>query len=129
MANGVHIVLSQPPDGVSNEEFDAWYEGHVPEILAVPGFISAQRYRLEANIVDPVSPATYNHLVIYEFESDPDEAMAELQKAGVASTDDYEDAKTEDPDSHELPLPDWFGDVRFATWHCTPIGERAASNS
>ncbi len=36
-----------------DEEFNLWYENvHIPDVLAVPGFMSCTRY----HIVDPVAP-------------------------------------------------------------------------
>jgi len=42
--NGILLVLMQPPPAFE-EEFNAWYDTeHVPERLAVPGFLSARRF-------------------------------------------------------------------------------------
>ena len=46
MSQYVHLVFSDPPSGVSDDEFNAWYDGHVQEILAVPGFESVRRYAI-----------------------------------------------------------------------------------
>ncbi len=44
VANGLLLVMMQPSP-VFEEEFNAWYDtDHIPERLAVPGFLSAQRY-------------------------------------------------------------------------------------
>ena len=41
------------PTGSRDEEFNRWYDPHLDEILVVPGFVSAQRYRLEAMVEKP----------------------------------------------------------------------------
>ena len=46
MAGNLQIVFSYVPDGVTDEEFSEWYDAHLPEILSIPGFVSAQRFRL-----------------------------------------------------------------------------------
>jgi hypothetical protein len=33
----VHLVFSDPPAGVTEDEFNEWYDAHVQEILAVDG--------------------------------------------------------------------------------------------
>ena len=45
MANkGFLLVLMQPPPAFE-EEFNAWYDSeHIPERLAIPGFLTAMRY-------------------------------------------------------------------------------------
>ena len=47
MARYVHLVFSDPPPGVSDDEYDAWYDEHVKEILSVDGWVSATRYRVD----------------------------------------------------------------------------------
>ena len=46
MADHEYIVLSKPPEGVSGQEFNDWYDRHMREILELPGFVSAQRSAL-----------------------------------------------------------------------------------
>ena len=54
----LHLVFSKPPESVSDEEFNRWYDAHLDEILAVPGFRSAKRFRLEGIVNPEVSPTT-----------------------------------------------------------------------
>ena len=70
MAKNIHIVFSQPPDRISDEEFNRWYDPHLDEILVVPGFVSAQRYRLEAMVEKPGTSVPYGFLSLYELEGD-----------------------------------------------------------
>ncbi len=125
MARSLHIVLSRPPEGVTEEEFDRWYEAHLPEILAAPGFVSAQRYRLQPVVEDPDAHVPFGYLALYEVEGDPDVALAELAKLGLGSKDAYAERKELDASGPELPA--WWADVRFASWNCIPIGERVES--
>ena len=65
LTKNLHIVLSQPPDWLSDEEYNRWYDAHVVEILAVPGFVSARRFRLEPVVEDAGTPVPYRYLVVY----------------------------------------------------------------
>ena len=50
-------------------EFDSWYdEVHLPEVLAIPGFLSAQRYRLSEQQMFP--DQRYGWLAVYEIDTD-----------------------------------------------------------
>lgn len=45
-------------------DFNAWYDGqHLPDMLKIPGFISAERFTL-------VGDGTYRFLAIYEMDTD-----------------------------------------------------------
>ena len=43
----IQIVFSRRPDGVSEEDWNTWYDAHLHEILAIPGFVSAQRFAID----------------------------------------------------------------------------------
>src|ERR1700751_1221724 len=61
------------------DEFNRWYdERHVPDLLAVPGFVSAQRFALtDAN---GRVKRGWTYLAMYERETDdPDALMAEVR--------------------------------------------------
>jgi hypothetical protein len=81
MTTGYLVVETQlaSPDLV--DEYHTWYNGtHLPEILAIEGFVSATR--LEA--IDGTS-----FLALYEIDIDVETAMANLratQGTGVMST-------------------------------------------
>jgi hypothetical protein len=47
MTENLHLVFSKPPEAISDEEYNRWYDFHLGEILVVPGFVSARRYRLQ----------------------------------------------------------------------------------
>jgi hypothetical protein len=60
------------------QEFNDWYDRqHVPDVLAVPGFVAARRYEI---VGQPVRAAhTYRYLATYEVVTDdPEASMQEL---------------------------------------------------
>jgi hypothetical protein len=118
--DGLHIVVSQPPPGVSDEDFNRWYDAHLDEILSVKGFRSARRFQLEPVVGEGALP--FRFICVYETDGDPREAVAELERAGMSSRDSY--AEIKDADAGALPLPDWWDEVQFASWNLQPLGER-----
>jgi hypothetical protein len=117
MADGLHIVVSQPPPELSDADFNRWYDAHVDEILAVDGFSAVRRFRLEPVVGDGL--LAHRFIAVYETDTDPRSAVAELERAGLGSKDTYAER-----DHERLPLPPWFGRVQFASWNCLPLGER-----
>jgi hypothetical protein len=122
MAGNLQIVFSRFPDDVTEDEFNAWYDAHLPEILAIPGFVSAQRYRLDPVVVDDDVPVRYRFMALYEIEGDPDRLLEEMRKMSLGTRDSYADLKAVDDSGPELPA--WWDEVRFASWNCIAIGER-----
>ena len=119
MAGDLHLVFSTPPEGIGDEEFNAWYDAHLHEILSVPGFRSARRFALRAAVGADEAPP-YRYLVVYELDGDPDAALEALEEASMGSAELYTELKTADQGA--LPLPSWFEDVRFASWNCYALG-------
>lgn len=120
--DGLHIVVSEPPDGVTDDEFNRWYDAHLDEILAVDGFSAVSRFRLEPVVAAGTMP--HRFIAVYETDRDPREAVAALERAGMGSRDAYTELKADD--EGQLPLPPWFERVGFASWNCLPLGERRA---
>jgi hypothetical protein len=110
MSENLHLVFSKPPDSISAERYNEWYDFHLGEILVVPGFTAARRYRLAAT-VGTNSPAKYGYLSAYELDAPPQEVMRELDKE-VASG--------------RMRLPDWFPEIAFASFNCYAHGNAAA---
>ena len=102
-----HIVFSQPPDRISDEEFNRWYDPHLDEILVVPGFVSAQRYRMEAMVRNRARRVPYGFLSLYELEGDVPTIMTDLDDEAA---------------SGRMELPEWFPEIKFASWNCYPLG-------
>lgn len=62
------VVLSEAVPG-QEEAYDTWYNTqHLGDVLRIPGFVAAQRFRLLPNGNGPQPPA--GNLAIYEIESD-----------------------------------------------------------
>ena len=123
MSQRINIVFAQPPDGVSDEDFNGWYDQHIDEILAVPGFAAAQRFRIAPEVVDPEVPAPYSYIAIFEVDADPETITAEKTKRGLITKESYRELKKSDPSGP--PLPDWWDGVRFASWNAVAVSERA----
>jgi hypothetical protein len=105
MPNPVHIVLTVPPSGVADEEYSTWYDRHVVEVLEIPGFVAARRYWLA-----PASPerpqVEYRHGAFDVCDRTSEEPAAELGRR-IRSA--------------EMTLPDWFGEIRVATFDGRPL--------
>ena len=122
MSQNLQIVFSRIPADVDEDEFNEWYDAHLGEILSIPGFVSAQRYRLEPVVVDDEQPVSYRYLSLYEIEGDPEQLLAEMEKRSYGTADSYRERKGVDQGGLELPA--WWDKVRFASWNCIAIGER-----
>jgi hypothetical protein len=67
MARYRMLVLSRPTEG-REAEYNDWYQNtHLKQIVAIPGFVSAQRFRLSVNMR---GEGTYPYMAIYEIETD-----------------------------------------------------------
>jgi hypothetical protein len=105
VAEHVHIALSVPPEGVGDDEFADWYERHVGEALAVPGFVAARRYDL-APAVPGRPPVEYRHAAVYVLDREPGGPLDELGRRMR---------------SGEASRPGWFGEIRFASFDGRPL--------
>jgi hypothetical protein len=109
MPKNLHLVFSKPPEDISDEAYNQWHDSHLGEILVVPGFASARRYRLDT-IKGGWTPSGHRYLSAYEIEGEPREVMAELDKE-VASG--------------RMRLPEWFPRITFASFNCYAHGNPA----
>jgi hypothetical protein len=103
---------------VSDESFDGWYEQHLGEILSIPGFTSAQRYRLTAVTRPGEGAIPGRRLCIYTTTKPPAELRAEMERMNLLSADSY--SRLKDTDSAGPALPQWWDTVRFASWNLIP---------
>jgi hypothetical protein len=98
-------VLSVPPAATAWDEYSAWYDTHVAEILRTPGFLAARRYRL-----GPASPerppVEHGHLAVYLMDRPSAEPLADLGRRMRAG---------------EMTIPDWFGEIRFSSFDGRPL--------
>jgi hypothetical protein len=127
MGSNLQIVFSHLPEAVTDEEFCEWYDAHLPEILSIPGFVSAQRYRLEPVVRDAAEPTTYRYLALYEIEGDTESLLAEMEKRRLGTIDSY--AERKEIDDSGPSLPEWWSRARFASWNCIALGERVSADA
>lgn len=125
MTKYIHLVFSDPPAHVPEDEFNTWYDAHVQEILAVDGWVAATRFRLDA-VVAPDDTGRFRFLSLYELDVPPEVAVANLAAAGMGNADTYVELKGDGGDdaADPLPLPAWFPDIRFGSYNGTGTGER-----
>jgi len=94
----VFLVYTNPMSDEQDAEFNDWYTNtHLAEIVAIPGFASATRYRVTG---PNAAGATHRYLAIYELEEGvtPEQAGANLAEAVQAGRVHMTDAiKMEDP--------------------------------
>ena len=94
MAHHVFIAFSRPLDG-HEQDYDEWYDRqHMPDVLSVPGFVSAQRYDVVGRRPEEMT-RPYSRMIVYEIESDDvDATVGELRArigAGEIATGDLFD--------------------------------------
>ena len=79
MANNLLVVLTNPLPG-KEDAYNDWYSNiHIKEIVQIPGFVSAQRFKLGEAQMGPTGAHLY--LAIYEMEDDAGAAVEALVKA------------------------------------------------
>jgi len=121
VAQSLQLVFSDAGDAdhpVSDQSFDGWYEQHLGEILSIPGFSTAQRYRLEEVTRPANGTIPGRRLCIYTTTKPPDELRAEMERMNLLSADSY--SRLKDTDSTGPALPEWWDRVRFASWNLIP---------
>ena len=79
MSENLHLVFSKPPEAISDEQYNSWYDFHLSEILVVPGFVAARRYRLQT-VKGEWTPSGHRYLSAYELAGNPQDVMKELDK-------------------------------------------------
>ena len=103
MAKGraVQLAYSNPRPGM-DQEFNDWYDKeHLGEVLANPGYVSGQRFRLADYQRPHLPPSRHNYLCIYELDGDLPELFAERDEAAKGR----DHAKPH----HETVNPDFYG--------------------
>ena len=69
MSKQILIALRNPVEGKEQEFNDSYDNQHIPDVLALPGCLSAQRFKLSVDQI-PGWPPPHRYLAIYEFESE-----------------------------------------------------------
>lgn len=81
------IVETAPPEG-REDEFNDWYTNvHIPEMLSVPGFVAARRYRLVEDAPLNAGTAKPKYLAVYEMEADDLSTPVAEMRARAAAGD------------------------------------------
>ncbi|MDT0509742.1 DUF4286 family protein [Novosphingobium sp. MMS21-SN21R] len=77
MPHFAYVVHSNPVAG-REDEYNDWYSNrHLADVVAVPGFVSAQRFCLTDSDAEGAPPQKY--MAIYTMDTDaPDETLATL---------------------------------------------------
>lgn len=80
----IQVVFSNPVEG-KDAEFNEWYDNvHIPELLRVPGMLSAKRYTLQEAAVYSVPGGVrpeHRYMTIYEMEGDVDDLMDRIRRS------------------------------------------------
>jgi hypothetical protein len=117
----LQLVFSDAGDAgrpVPDESLDGWYEQHLDEILSIPGFTSAQRYRLTTVTRPEGGAIPGRRLCVYTTTKPPAELRAEMERMNLLSADSY--SRLKDSDQTGPALPEWWDTVRFASWNLIP---------
>lgn len=115
MARSIFVVQTNAEAG-RDDDFNDWYSNvHIPEILALPGFVAAQRFLLARIPGDPASESyAYQYLTIYEVDCPPEEAKAVLGQAKSGPS--------------PLSMTDTIGPIRSGTFF-TEMGPRVTADA
>jgi len=117
VANEIMVVLTNPAEG-QEDEFNRFYdERHVPDVLALGPFVSAQRFRLAPASLG--SPEKYRYLAIYEIAEGRLEEARDVLVRLRAERDEAEAAGREPL----LPVSPAIDDDRL-TWLFEAVTER-----
>lgn len=70
LKKAIMVVFTEATSPEDESEFNDWYDNtHLSDVLKVPGFVAATRYRLCDAQPDGANPTTNKYLAIYEIES------------------------------------------------------------
>ena len=108
MAKHVFVVLTNAAPG-KEDAYNDWYTNrHIPDVLAIPGIVAAQRFTLSTD-QRAAPPHPYKYLALYEIETDDLKALLALlnERAGTSA----------------MVISDAIDQQRLA-WIFTPITER-----
>ena len=106
MTNNVYLVFSEKPDHISVDDYHRWYAAHAQENIESPRFVSSQRYTIQ-EIANSEPVGAEQHLALYEYEGDMAEWRTDL---------------TRRIQTGDVVLPEWFKQIKFKSWTCTPAG-------
>ncbi len=98
------VVFSNPVEG-HEAEYHAWYdERHIPDVLSVPGYLTAQRFRVSAKPGLVVPP--WRWFAFYEIAADAyDSAVAEVGRRTGTPQMPISPAASRPVSAHYTPEP------------------------
>jgi hypothetical protein len=71
-----YLIVQSSPVAGREDDYNRWYENvHIPEVLGLPGFVAAQRFRLSDLQRRSETVPLNTYLVIYELAIDPRQAL------------------------------------------------------
>ena len=114
MAKYTFIVLTNPVEGKESEYNDWYNRQHIPDVLNVPGFVSAQRFRLADTQMSRDGNRAHKYLAVYEIETDDLAAtLQELRARGGTA---------------EIVPSDAIDMKNVATYIFTPVAEKVLAD-
>lgn len=76
----VWLVFTKPVEG-REDEYNEWYDAvHLPDVAAVPGVRSAQRYELGPERRPEGVEPEFRYLAVYEIDGDPAVVFPEITR-------------------------------------------------
>jgi hypothetical protein len=90
MPKAILVVQTNPTEPEREQEFNDWYTGtHLRDVLTVPAYSAAARYRLVegVDLLEGLAPPAQRYLAIYEVETDDLEQAAKDLRETVFSGD------------------------------------------
>ena len=83
MTKAVLVVFTNVTSPEHDDAFNDWYDDtHLADVLAVPGFVAASRYRISAVQAPGVEPP-HRYMAVYEIDNDDlPGALKALGRAG-----------------------------------------------
>lgn len=87
MAKYTFVVFTNPTTPAQEAEYNEWYNKvHIADVLNVPGFVAAQRFKL-AEAQFGAGPHTHRYLALYEIETDNAQASLDELKKRIGTAD------------------------------------------
>jgi len=106
------IVFSAPKPG-REDEYNQWYNDvHLEEVVAIPGFVAAQRFELSEDQLPGFPGSPHAYLAIYEFDRPPGEPLETL---------------AQELESEAITLPDAIDVDSIRPWAYSSISERTSA--
>lgn len=113
MPDHIYTVMAQPPDDVPFDEFTRWFDVHVGQIMELPGWVAAERFKIDF-VRGSFDPPPFSYLVRYEIEGSFEAAWSELRKA---------------VDGGRMEMAEWFSRMAVCGWSGIPDADRVEAQS